>query len=431
MSRLGHAFIDFYVLVVRHIGSLKAGAREAEDIAGLMRDYLDLLDSQRLELDSLEFRAYSELAAAGKNFDLILDVNAPDLHSLRLVDVPRVLGSFLRRQQPIGGMFGEIDQTLIRQFRMPGYPFVLITTDLLQEGEDLHTFCSSVYHYGISWMPSSMEQRVGRIDRVNSATERRLTQLKVEVAGDQKLQVYYPHLRDTVEVLQVRRVLARLNRFLRLMHRDLGIPEHGEPQIDIAHEIQRLHEDIAPITEPLHSAFPVRGVALHGTRHHLAVEPTNTEHLLLRFRHIKELPFQRLRVDWETEAPDDALLGTVRLVRRQQPFTLLLRSLGGRLMIRCVSPIGRLDMYDRDQVGSDTWPLAVQIAAIYDPKFETYNLATEREILLGSAVDDLARIETLIEDVVQSADDLEYGLLKTDQALSFFREDLSRESEHV
>ena len=177
-------------------------------------------------------------------------------------------------------------------------------------------------------------------------------------------------------------------------------------------------------------AFPVRNEALHGTKHRLAVERAHTEGLLQRFHRIKQLPF-RLQIHWETEAPDDALLGTVSLAARQQPFTLLLRSLGGRLMIRCVSPIGRLDMYDRDHVGSDTWPRAIQIAAIYDPKFETYNLATEREILLGSEAHDLPRIETLIEDVVQSADDLEARLLGSDQALSIFREDLSRESQDV
>ena len=46
-------------------------------------------------------------------------------------------------------------------------------TYLLQEGEDLHTFCSAVHHYGIAWTPSSMEQRVGRIDRVRSQSDRR------------------------------------------------------------------------------------------------------------------------------------------------------------------------------------------------------------------------------------------------------------------
>src|SRR6185437_2105826 len=106
-------------------------------------------------------------------------------------------------------MAGQVNETLIRQFRMPGYPLVLITTDLLQEGEDLHTFCSSVYHYGISWMPSSMEQRTGRIDRVGSQTERRLAGVKRAPLGEEKLQVYMPYLAETVELLQVKRVLRR------------------------------------------------------------------------------------------------------------------------------------------------------------------------------------------------------------------------------
>ena len=208
MARLGHAFVDLYALAIKRIGSLRGGARESEDLSGLMRDYLDLLERQQDDGAPGAFGAFKELAAASEHFDLIVDVNAPDLRAMPLPDAARFLGTFLGEQQPIGGMFGQINQTLIRQFRMPGYPLVLITTDLLQEGEDLHTFCSSVHHYGISWMPSSMEQRVGRIDRVNSQTERRLTSLGAVVTGEHKLQVYYPHLRDTVEVLQVRRVLA-------------------------------------------------------------------------------------------------------------------------------------------------------------------------------------------------------------------------------
>ncbi len=89
-------------------------------------------------------------------------------------------------------MSGQVNQTLVRQFRMPGYPFALITTDLLQEGEDLHTFCSEVHHYGISWTPSAMEQRIGRIDRVRSHTDRRLTMSGAsEMNGNDKLQVYF------------------------------------------------------------------------------------------------------------------------------------------------------------------------------------------------------------------------------------------------
>ena len=71
-------------------------------------------------------------------------------------------------------MSGGVNKRLVRQFRMPGFPLVLATTDVLQEGEDLHTFCGKVLHYGISWTPSAMEQRTGRIDRIDSLVQRNL-----------------------------------------------------------------------------------------------------------------------------------------------------------------------------------------------------------------------------------------------------------------
>ena len=429
MARLGHAFIDLYGTAIMRIGSLRGGAREAEDLSGLMRDYLDLLERQQEAGAPADFGAFKELAAAAGQFDLMLDVNASDLRNMPLPDAARFLGTFLGEQQPIGGMFGQINQTLIRQFRMPGYPLVLITTDLLQEGEDLHTFCSSVHHYGISWMPSSMEQRVGRIDRVNSQTERRLTSLTGEAGGEHKLQVYYPHLNDTIEVLQVRRVLGRLNRFLRLMHRDLGTPDPGHQRIDIAHEINQLHDDIQPITDSLHSAFPIRAEVLRGERESLAVDPSATARLLQRFEGVKDLPFTRLQIDWEAHSHEGTIMGTARLKRRQQPFALIVRSMGGRLVVRCVSPIGLLTNYDEERVAQATRNSPVHIAAVYDAKFESYNLATGRQILLGAEAHDLDRIEALIEEVVQAADDLEAALLQTDQPLATFRDDLHREAD--
>src|ERR1019366_4157769 len=104
----------------------------------------------------------------------------------QLGQTTKLFGQLMRQQQPIGGMSGKVNRTLVQQFRMPGYPLVLISTDLLQEGEDLHTFCSSVHHYGISWTPSSMEQRTGRIDRVRSQTDRRLSATAADaLCGDE------------------------------------------------------------------------------------------------------------------------------------------------------------------------------------------------------------------------------------------------------
>src|SRR5207237_2984352 len=116
----------------------------------------------RTPLQGREWGAFDELAEVALHFDLILDVNTPEIRSQTRAETVRVFGQLLRRQQPVGGMTGQVNQTLVRQFRLPGYPLVLITTELLQEGEDLHTFCAAVHHYGIAWTPSAMEQRIGR-----------------------------------------------------------------------------------------------------------------------------------------------------------------------------------------------------------------------------------------------------------------------------
>ena len=189
-ARLGHAFIDLYVMTIRRLESLDLRALEQSDgyaasgAISRIDDYLGVLKRQmNIPLAEREWGAFDELAAIAANFELLLDVNDPDARERPLSETARVFGQLLRQQQPVGGMSGQLNQTLVRQFRMPGYPLVLVTTDLLQEGEDLHTFCSDVHHYGIAWTPSSMEQRIGRIDRVRSQTERRLGELRTPNPG--------------------------------------------------------------------------------------------------------------------------------------------------------------------------------------------------------------------------------------------------------
>ena len=271
-ARLGHGLIDLYVMTIGRLKSMELRAQEADDdettdrVAGRVHEYLDLLERQMgTPIGVRDWGAFDELAEIALNYNLILDVNEPEARQQPMAETARVFGQLLRRQQPVGGMSGQVNQTLVRQFRMPGYPLVLITTDLLQEGEDLHPFCSSVHHYGISWTPSSMEQRIGRIDRVRSQTDRRLSALAAgPPKGDHKLQVYFPHLEDTVEVLQVKRVLDRMNVFLRLMHEGLITAGREERSINTDEEFARAAWDVQQIDERLRSAFPVRPEQISG-----------------------------------------------------------------------------------------------------------------------------------------------------------------------
>lgn len=438
-SRFGHSLVDLYVLVMRRLGSLRKGAQEDEDArddhdAGLVGDFLDLLERQmHTPLADRDWGAFDELSEIANNFDLILDVNEPAVRGAELREAPSLFAGLLRGQQPVGGMSGQVNQTLVRQFRMPGYPFILVSTDLLQEGEDLHTFCSAVHHYGISWTPSSMEQRTGRIDRVRSASDRRLTTLADRLPdGDEKLQVYYPHLEETVEVLQVQRVLERMNTFLRLMHEGLTVPRHDQRSINVDQEFANRRRTVPRIDERLRTAFPIEPQHLLGEPRELRTEQRFAHELRDRFGELTGLQFEGLHVEWEPIAAPGQLAGTVRLDARQQPFTLLLRSLGSHPLVRCVSPVGSVGPDDNaDALVALNSRVGAKIGALRTDEERSYDLTVEGEVLLAARCEsDAVRIGELIRRVTGQADAIEREHLgvHVDRKLAEFRDDLLKEA---
>ncbi len=330
-------------------------------------------------------------------------------------------------------MAGQVNKTLVRQFRMPGYPLVLITTDVLQEGEDLHTFCSAIHHYGISWTPSAMEQRIGRIDRVRSQTERRLSTAEKTPPGEDLLQVYFPYLSDTVEVLQVDRVLDGMNKFLRLMHEELAPPNREQSRVDVTREILRTRKQVEKIGSPLKSSFPVPAWALVGTQTTLAVSPNIEVELRARFVSLRQQrQLGSMAMVWaEVGGGTNRLVGTATLSnRRIQPFVLLLRSAQGLPVVRCISPIGLTEPEaDSDSIATRAARIPSHIGAILTKEERTYDLTVEDDVLLGAPEQDLARIGLLLRRVVEHADFMEREHFQDgrDEALSAFEEELRRE----
>jgi hypothetical protein len=434
-ARLGHGFIDLYVLAIGRLGSLDPRVQDRDDDGGSVdleriTSYLDLLERQRdTPPGETSFGAFHELSAMSDNFGLVLDVNAPDARTSPLLATAKLFGALLRRQQPVGGMAGQVNKTLVSQFRMPGYPLVLITTDLLQEGEDLHTFCSSVHHYGISWTPSSMEQRIGRIDRVRSQTDRRLSCVST-VKEDEKLQVYFPHLEDTVEVLQVQRVLERMNAFLRLMHEGLTTVGREERTIDTIREFVRDRRPVEQITQKLHSAFRVQPHHLCG---HLTVPDIDKDGaaaLAQRFESLRRgLP--GLDIAWEHPLGRGVLMGTALLGARVQPFTLMLQSEHDRGVVRCLSPVGNVALDDElERVQELVAEHGLRVGAVVSEDDKSYTLTVEEDVLLTEdGAHDAPRVSALVRRVVERADLLEQELLPgRDERLDAFRADLERES---
>lgn len=203
------------------------------------------------------FKVRQELSEIKSNFDLICKVNFPSIDQIgdekRPLDVlisdgPSLrstargyLNHELKMQRPAsdvtGASRGERLDRLVRQFRMPGMPYALVATNVLEEGEDLHTFCSNVIHYGISHTASSIEQRTGRVDRIGGQFQRKVAEQK-SLNDDNKIQCWFPYQAQTIEVHQVARVLSRCNRFLRALHNEESIIESKENDIYQRFEIE-------------------------------------------------------------------------------------------------------------------------------------------------------------------------------------------------
>jgi hypothetical protein len=416
-ARLGHGIVDLYCLTIRRLESMELRVQRSLEREGATAEmdsieaFLSQLERVRVQPRSeRQWGAFDELADISKNFQLILDVNLPEARDLPLAEFGTLLGRLLRQQQPVGGMAGQVNQTLVRQFRMPGYPLVLITTDLLQEGEDLHTFCSSIYHYGISWTPSAMEQRIGRIDRVRSQTDRRLSALQRVPSPAEKLQVYFPHLQDTVEVLQVRRVLDRMDEFLRLMHEGLVLAGKEERRIDTVKEFERIYRPSVAGEHPLVSSFPIRKEHLLGAECDVAPVMKEVDRLSKRFQAIRGMKIEGIAVEWEPNPPVGALVGRAALDSRVQPITLSLDLCGYHPRIRCTSPIGRLHPDARwEDVVSSATRTGARIGAIPDGDAGLFDLTIEEDVLLSAAPEhDAARVRILLTRTIDQINRLDH-----------------------
>ena len=65
----------------------------------------------------------------------------------------------------------ETRQRLMLAFNTPFFPEVLVASSVLAEGVDLHLSCRCVIHHDLSWNPSTLEQRTGRVDRIGAKAE--------------------------------------------------------------------------------------------------------------------------------------------------------------------------------------------------------------------------------------------------------------------
>lgn len=424
LSRLGASYIDLYLLAIADIGGfeLSGGAPSRSDEGRpevrLARSFIGLLEAQRLAAPEQRqalpgAHAYRELTSAAAAFEDVLITNFPAIRDQRLWELRRTYGTLLQNQSPVGTSSRSKVKRLVSQFRMPGYPLVLVTTDILQEGEDLHTFCARVLHYGITWTPSAMEQRTGRVDRIGSLTQRRLDS-QPEARPETKLQVYYPHLRDTVEVLQVERVLERLNRFIAMVHRNADPGERDARAIDTAQEMVADRPERAQITHRLESAYPVDQDWLATQATCKAPALPDIDGLLGHFEQVSSHLEKHLGtrnagrggfVGGRPTRHEGTLLGDGDSA---EPFELLLvpQRCGRATLARCRAKVGRLDLDEPaivDALSEVQRALgSVKICAEVNAKVGGWEVSVEREMSFHPQTSQLEELEGLVRRTIHA-----------------------------
>jgi hypothetical protein len=227
LARTGHGVIDIYTArLMQGPANLTERSRTQ-----WLRDFVAMLARQRR---GVRFSTFHELACVATHLEQIIKNNIPDILEKNREEYPTYLAQTLNPVSPVIGASGETTgrSSQARKFRMPGYPLALISTDVFQEGEDLHTFCDSVVHYGLSGSPVSLEQKTGRVDRVGSMAQRRLTRLQRQPEDHEYIQVTYPYVKESIESLQVRQICGNLNEFIESLHDIVASEQAGSDVID-------------------------------------------------------------------------------------------------------------------------------------------------------------------------------------------------------
>jgi hypothetical protein len=278
-----------------------------------------------------------------------------------------------------------------------------------------------------------MEQRTGRIDRIGSLVQRVLDGRPEAPDDDELIQVYYPHLQDTVEVLQVRRVLERLNKFIEMMHESVQVPDSDASTLDVAREVLRRLKPIPQITQRLESAYPARGGWLEGELRPSAVRRPNIRALEDRLDEYWQRLREQLGIDELDTGTARRRAGVVNILNgeittaptgevgaRCQPFEIELQSqvVGDEVLVRCVSPIGAVPANDPhyiDRLYDAVWEHGGVRLCLRDiPRQRQWDLTVEEARLFHLDTSQYEELEEMVVSVVEAADGLEDTVFELD-----------------
>lgn len=273
LLRSGRSYLDLWLAVVcakgamdkegvsltlgRSNGATVMNEQVAPTLRSIAENLIRRLKAQRtsheIDLPSSPLTAWLEIRRAQSSFETLRAVNFPGIDSGSTAKARVLLRNTLTGLEPAIALHGSSKtERAMEQFRMPGFPLVMVATSVVQEGVDLHTFCRKVVHYGIDGSATGTEQRNGRVDRRGSLISRLMTKSPSET-----IDVYFPHLRESLEPLQMAALFQQMNRFL-IMANEIAPDALADQQQTLCAMSQQLELPAAyppPYQEPLVSAY--------------------------------------------------------------------------------------------------------------------------------------------------------------------------------
>jgi hypothetical protein len=355
------------------------------------------------------------------DFDKIVEKNFDNKNKIRYN---------LIQQLPVLGASGhhkrDIRKTAI-QFRMPGYPYVLIATDILKEGEDLHSYCKNIYHYGIAWNPSDMEQRTGRIDRIDSLAYREIKQFEnssiTEIPFEKRLQVFYPYLSDTLEVNQMAKLFNDMNVFIDIFYNDLSVKLEKDSKVKTDSVISSISPQKTGLLQSKYDVDQFKGS--FEERESLKIKDSignNLASLQYKIQEIQNLIIlQKFKLGHEpTLDLDDLRISGILNIRnyRQGPFELNIvnSNIPGEFMIQVESCLGSLKNFNSSKIKEAVNLTIKKIESKYDLKFSKNE--KKSYVWLSCNIEFNKSPENIIKDIIKMVyltDRLEQSIFGTDE----------------
>ncbi|WP_019531284.1 DEAD/DEAH box helicase family protein [Dasania marina] len=382
--RTGHGIIDMF------ISRLRLGPQNltAESRGAWMDELATLLQQQAR---SEQFSSYYELQNLSDHLDLIIKTNLPDAYDKSISEYRSYFSQMLNPVTPIIGANGATlgsRSAQARKFRMPGYPLALISTDVFQEGEDLHTFCDSVMHYGLAPSPVGIEQKTGRVDRVGSQAQRRLLQINdaSQLTDDKFIQVSFPFVKESIEVLQVRQLCHNINDFIKSLHEVGEDSFNANDIIDTARALQDRSSIPDQIRTPLRSPYVPKVTRKSDKYNRKQWVSDQANHAKIVTQHIEQL--LRKYFGRSVLGQEGIVLNTTG--RGDQPITVSLTSAraSGEMLLKASYKTGELSLSGLEEAQFDTMMREMSRQTFHrtyakETARGRYDLYHEAEMLIG------------------------------------------------